>query len=199
METLYRYDPLIPGGQSTFGSPCLQPVKGLTESAAMTAMCLMDALCDFEHSAVHRRDLREGGQETPPNPNADLGDLIGELRSEQGSFQTRQDVLDMVATVDAAWDRVNADDACDGAICFDFEFCPEAIRLHFERDLIGDDLEDALVQWGRDAIAAADARWAAIRAGLGRVGAVVAAQNALSQAQASVEAATRHLAALTAS
>lgn len=202
METLYRSKPALTGssldllqtGQSRF----FEPVKGLAESGAMTALCLMDALCDFEHSAGHRRGRVEAGDSHEPEPAADLGDLIGDLRSEQGSFQTRQDVLDMVSAVDRAWDRVNADDACDGHICFDFEFCPEAIRLRFEKGLTGADLEDALTDLGRDMVEAQEARFAARAAELHRIKNADAARAALAQAQAAVEEATRRLEALTA-
>jgi hypothetical protein len=184
METLYRYLPKA----HPDAIPALEPVKGFTDSAAMVAMCLMDALCDFEHSSGHRKGFREAGGCPENDPAADLGDLLGELRSEQGSFDIRQRVLDMVATVDAAWDRANADDACDGHICFDFEFCPEAIRLHFQLGLTGEDLEDALVNWGRDAIDAQEARWAAQKAKEDRAGAIAKAQAGLAQAEAALAA-----------
>lgn len=201
---MYRLRPTAPSYVADVlnagGSAMIEPVKNaFTESAAMTAVCLMDALCDFEHSAGHRRGLREAGDDVSmPNPAADLGELLGELRSEQGSFQTRQDVLDMVSAVDRAWDRVNADDACDGTVCFDFEFCPAAIRLRFEKGLVGVQLEDALTDLGRDMVEEADKRFAAQKAERERSEAVRNAQNALAQAQASVEAATRHLQSLTA-
>jgi hypothetical protein len=197
METLYRPTPALPSSSLDWfqnGSPrYFEPVKGLTESGAMTAMCLWDALCDFEHSAGFRRGIREAGGDPlsinkGDHKGADLGDLIGELRSEQGSFQTRQDVLDIVTTVDDAWDRVNSDDACDGAICFDFEFCPEAIRLRFKLGLTGADLEDALVNWGRDKVDEENARWVAIRAKEDRAGAIAKAQAGLAQAEAALAA-----------
>jgi hypothetical protein len=192
METLYRLRATAPAFTAATlnagGSPLVEPVKALADAAAMTAMCLMDALCDFEHSAGFRRGFREAGGCHEDNPAADLGDLLCELRSEEGSYSLRQRVLDMVATVDAAWDRVNADDACDGQVCFDFEFCPEAIRLHFQMGLTGADLEDALVNWGRDAIDAADARWAAQKAKQDRAEAIAKAQAGLAQAEAALAA-----------
>lgn len=205
---MYRLRPTAPAYVADVlnagGSAMIEPVKNaFTEGAAMTAVCLMDALCDFEHSAGYRRGVKDAGGDPDALGKGDprggeLGDLISETRSECGSFEVRQMVLDMVSAVDRAWDRVNADDACDGTVCFDFEFCPAAIRLRFEKGLVGVQLEDALTDLGRDMVEEAEKWFAEQRAERDRGAAVRNAQNALAQAQASVEAAARHLQSLTA-
>ena len=143
----------LPGSQA-YLSPAH---KALTEFGTMTAMCLMDALCDFEHSAGYRRGVKDAGGDPDTIGKGDphgavLGDLLGELRSDQGSYEVRQSVLDMVAAVDAAWERLDSSN-----VCFDLEFCPLAVRLRFEEGLTGDALSRELLARGHAAVLKATA------------------------------------------
>lgn len=122
--------------------------KVYSESAMMTALCLMDALCDFEHTAGYLRGLREGqGDNATPTDvvtlDAPLGDRLGEYRSNRGSFELRQQIITLTPLVDEAWEFIS-DEADEVGLSFDFEFCPVAIRIWFGTD------EDEDVIWNRD-------------------------------------------------
>jgi len=117
----------------------------VTEASAMTALCLLDALCDYEHSAGFARGKREAGG-TPTQPEqtrADLGERFCDWRSDHGSYEMRYRMLHLAPLVDAAWERLG-DDVIDRAgFSFDFEFCPIAVRLWLEAG--GDVSDDAFV------------------------------------------------------
>lgn len=122
--------------------------KVYSESAMMTALCLMDALCDYEHSAGYLRGLREGqGDNATPTDvvtrDAPFGDRLGNYRSNYGSFDLRQQIITMTPLVDEAWEFI-AEEADEVGLSFDFEFCPVAIRIWFGTD------EDEGRVWDRD-------------------------------------------------
>jgi hypothetical protein len=106
--------------------------KSYSKSDMMTALCLMDALCDYEHSAGYLRGLREGNPDARPTT---VGDRLGDYRSNHGSYDLRQQVIRMTPLVDDVWDNhLSADDYRpeDVGLSFDFEYCPLSVRLYFE-------------------------------------------------------------------
>lgn len=131
--------------------------KMLTEGAAMTALCLFDAACDYEHSAGYARGVREAGGTVKPGQSraAEIGERLMDRRSEYGSYQFRQDILELAPLVDEAWDRLGEDLTDSVGFSFDFEFCPVAIELWLETagGLSDHQYVDRLVERGRAAIA----------------------------------------------
>lgn len=129
---------------------------------AMSAVCLMDAFCDYETAALSHRaacGLTEWTDTPPPGgcPDTAIGETLMALRTSRGSFVARHEILALAPLTDRAWDACDPETEC-GLLAFDFEFCPAAIRLHFVDGLCGDALVAALADWLRAERAAVLAR-----------------------------------------
>ncbi|MBK1968431.1 hypothetical protein JIX59_03670 [Brevundimonas diminuta] len=114
-----------------------------------TVAALMDAYVDAEAIAMIASSLREAGVEPDPVKfrNAELGQRLLDYRQSYGSMSLRQDIMALAVLAEEVWEALPSFITDECLVCWDFEFCPEAIRLRFVEDRHGEDFKRALREW----------------------------------------------------
>ncbi|TAJ37532.1 MAG: hypothetical protein EPO54_14900 [Brevundimonas sp.] len=119
-----------------------------THLVVETVAALMDAFVEAEHPALNCRAILKGGQQ-PTEAEAAAGleaEAYLAMREAQGSGALRSAIIDLAVEVETVWANL-PEDVRDGGLVWDFEFCPEALRLYVVEGLTGDEFRQRLTAW----------------------------------------------------
>lgn len=113
-----------------------------------TVAALMDAFVEAEQPALNcRAILRRGEQPTEAQAAAGMeAEAYLALREGDGSGELRSTLIDLAVETEAVWSSLPEDVRC-GSVVWDFEFCPEALRLFVVEGLTGDEFRHRLTAW----------------------------------------------------